>query len=187
MHAFRSHFIWNQTGMALGLAGLILAIRFTAPAQAPVPPQTPPVPRLPVRKIPAISAEDLTAQFPLNAQGAHEMEIPQIVNTCEDKDVRTLLSGRQVETTGEIAPQPEEPTAPGRIRITRPQMQCCAAHACNYSIFAAFTDPMPELKKGGWVRVTGVMKYEPASEKFLPVLMVRSIVEIPAPLSPILK
>lgn len=187
MHALLNSLTLSQGAMAFGPVFLGIMLHSSAFAQAPSPPATPPMPRLSHRVIPAITAEDVTAQFPVNAQGAHEMEIPQIVNTSADRDVRAILSGKQVETVGEIIPQPDAALPDVRIRIGRPQMQCCAAHACSYSIIAAFSDHKPELKEGCWVRLTGVLRYENEGEKFLAVISVKSIVEIPAPASSLLK
>jgi hypothetical protein len=176
-----------RTATALGLVYLAATMPLRAFAQAPsaLPPPATPPPSF--RRIPTITAEDLKAQFPLNAQGAHEMEIPQIVNTCEDKEVRAILSGSQVETIGEIVPQ-HDSNAPGeRLRVARSQMQCCAAHSRNYSIVAAFSDRKPDLKEGCWVRLIGFIHYEAEGEKVFPVLAVKSIVEVPVPISPLLK
>ncbi len=187
MNSILKNLAATQSATELGLAFLGTMLHASAFAQAPSPPGMPPIPRLPPRMIPAITAEDLNAQFPINAQGAHEMEIPQIAHTCEDKDVRVILSGKQVETIGEVIAQSDDALPSARIRVGRPQMQCCAVHARSYSIIAAFSDHKPEFKVGCWVRLTGFIRYENEGEKFLPVVAVKSIVEIPAPANPVLK
>ena len=147
----------------------------------------PPIPTLPVREVPSITLNDLRAQFPVNAQGSHAMEIPEILSSSEDKDVRALLAGRQVETVGEIIPKSDSEAALGRFRVARSQMQCCAAHARPCSITVALGATRPELKEGCWVRLTGVLTYEGDGVKFQPLVTLKEIVEITAPRSIILK
>ena len=115
------------------------------------------------------------------------MEIPEILNSSEDKEVRAILSGKQVETVGEVISKSDLDATTGRIRIARAQMQCCAAHARACAIEVTFSGNRPELKEGCWVKLTGLLAYEADGPKFRPLIAVTEIAEISAPKAAILK
>jgi len=115
------------------------------------------------------------------------MEIPEILNSSEDKEVRAILSGRQVETVGEVIAKSDSDSAARGIRVARTQIPCCAAHARACAIDVSFSGNKPELSEGCWVKLTGLLAYEADGPKFRPHLTVTEIAVIPAPKDAILK
>ena len=130
---------------------------------------------------------DLKAQVPRNRDGAFLMEIPQILNTGSDKEIQAVLSGQSVETTGQVMPETVDNAGGNRLRIVRSLIQCCAAHARQYSVIIEFAGKVPTLKEMSWVKVVGIMSYKQEGGKTVPVVIVKEIKETTKPDDPFLR
>jgi hypothetical protein len=175
---------WSRLFLLFALLLVTMVAKTTLSAQAPA---LPPVPSPRVREIPPITWDDLKAQFPINAQGSLVMQIPEILNSSGDKEARAILSGKQVETVGEVIAKPDSDSATGRIRVSRAQIPCCAAHARACAIDVSFSGSKPEVSEGCWVKLAGLLTYEADGLVFRPLLTVTAMAVIPAPKDAILK
>ena len=130
---------------------------------------------------------DLKAQVPRNKDGAFLMEIPQILNTGSDKEIQGVLSGQSVETTGQVMPETVDNADGNRLRIVRSLIQCCAAHARQYSVIIEFAGKVPAMKEMSWVKVVGTITYKQEDGKTVPVVIVKEIKETTKPDDPLLR
>ena len=132
------------------------------------------------RPKPAFTIEDFKAQTPRNKDGAFVMEVPQILHTANSPEVRAVLAGQPVETTGQIT---RETVTAGAIHfgISRTQLHCCAAHAHDCTVLLEFAGPPPALKDAAWVKIAGAIAYRRDGEKTVAVIRVRTIQETPKP------
>jgi len=131
--------------------------------------------------------DDMKAQVSRNKDGAFLMEIPQILNTGSDKEIQGVLSGQSVETTGQVMPETVDNADGNRLRIVRSLIQCCAAHARQYSVIIEFAGKAPALKEMTWVKVIGTMSYKQEGGKTVPVVVVKEIKETTQPDDPLIK
>ena len=131
--------------------------------------------------------DDMKAQVSRNKDGAFLMEIPQILNTGSDKEIQGVLSGQSVETTGQVMPETVDNADGNRLRIVRSLIQCCAAHARQYSVIIEFAGKAPALKEMTWVKVVGTMSYKQEVGKTVPVVIVKEIKETTQPDDPLIK
>jgi len=115
------------------------------------------------------------------------MEIPQILNTGSDPEIRGVLSGQSVETTGQVMPETVDNAGGNRLRIVRSLIQCCAAHARQYSVIIEFAGKVPALKEMSWVKVVGTITYKQEGGKTVPVVIVKEIKETTKPGDPLLR
>ena len=74
-----------------------------------------------------------------------------------------------------------------RLRIVRSLIQCCAAHARQYSNIIEFAGKAPALKEMTWVKVVGTMSYKQEGGKTVPVVIVKEIKETTNPDDPFLR
>ena len=130
---------------------------------------------------------DLKAQVPQNKEGDFMMEIPQILNTGSDKEIQGVLSGQSVETTGQVMPETVDNAGGNRLRIVRSLIQCCAAHARQYSVIIEFAGKVPAMKEMSWVKVVGTITYKQEGGKTVPVVIVKEIKETTKPGDPLLR
>ena len=131
---------------------------------------------------PALTLADLKAQFPQSKEGNFMLEIPQICFTASDKEVQLILSGRPVETVGQVKIMDDR-----RIDVFRFLTQCCAADARSYEIPVEYAGRWPELKTMSWVKIVGTISYKQEDGKTIPTILATEINATDAPKQPILK
>lgn len=163
------------------------------PPAALIPPAVPPpaaaraaVPSAasPLRR--ALTLADLKAQFPQNKDGHFQMELPSLLNTSTDPEAQALLAGQPVETTGQVMAETGEKAGGKSLRITRSQLQCCSAHARQCSVVLEFSETPPAFKELAWVKLVGTLSYRREDRRMVPVITVKEIKEMAAPVNPLL-
>ncbi len=130
---------------------------------------------------------DFKAQVPQSPSGSFLLEIPQILNTAADQEVRTVVAGCPVETCGQIIPETNFNPDGKRLRVARSQVQCCAIHAREYSVVLEFSEKAPVLQEKDWVKLLGTLAYERQGESFVAVIRVTEIQKTDQPQSPLLR
>lgn len=130
---------------------------------------------------------DLKAQIPQDKDGAFLMELSEILNTATDPEVRKLLKGQPVVTTGQVITETEGNADGRRLRIIRTQLLCCAAHTRQCSVAVEFAGKAPAVKDKSWVRITGTMSYKQEAGTFVPEIIAKEIQETATPSSQLLK
>lgn len=131
--------------------------------------------------------DDFKAQIPQSAQGSFLLEIPQILNTAADPEVQAVVAGCSVETCGQVMAETTFNPEGNRLRVVRSQMQCCAAHAREYSVALAFAQKAPALPEMAWVKLLGTLSYERQGGKLVTVILVKEIQETAKPENPLLR
>lgn len=126
-----------------------------------------PAPRPAVEKF---SIKDLDAQVKKTPAGAYILEVPELFLSTADREVREVLEGLSVETTGQILPEKVNNPRGTRLRIMRLYVQCCAADASPMAFAVEFGKTPPEVKERSWVKVTGKMSYVFEGGVTVPVL-----------------
>jgi len=159
----------NRSALILGIP-LFMAAAPSMAEQAVVPPK------------PGLTLADLKAQFPQSKEGNFILEIPQICFTASDKEVQVILTGRPVETVGQVKIMDDR-----RIHVFRFLTQCCAADARSYEIPVEYAEREPELKAKSWVKLVGTVSYKQENGKTIPVIIATEVKETEAPKQPILK
>jgi len=166
----------KRTAQAIGMAILLTAIGSTAlPGENTAPPK------------PGFTLADLKAQIPQDKDGVFLMELPEILNAATDPEVRSLLDGQPVATSGQVISGSENPADGRNLRIYRSQLSCCAEHARQCSVSIRITGKVPAIKGNPWIRVVGTMTYKQEGGKTQPVIMAREINETTPPDNPVLK
>lgn len=194
----KRHAILLRSVLALAAAALASEERAAAQTAPPPPAQirpTSPPPAatqasVPVSAVPAkraLTFADLKAQFAQNKDGTFLMGVPSIVNTSTDREAQALLAGQSLETIGQVMPETVDNAEGKSLRITRSQLQCCAAHARQCSIALQFSEKAPAFKELTWVTLAGTISYKQEDGKTVPVLIVKAIKEIAAPKNPLLQ
>jgi len=130
---------------------------------------------------------DFKAQVPQSPTGNFLMEIPQILNTAADQEVRAVVAGCPVETCGQIIPETKFNPEGKRLRVARSQVHCCATHAREYSVVLEFVEKAPALQEKDWVKLLGTLSYERQGEVFITVIRVNEIQKTAQPQSPLLR
>jgi hypothetical protein len=157
------------------LAVLAAAVSAGALRAEPVIPPVRPAPRI------AFTLDDLKAQMPQSKEGNLRLEVPEIWNSAGDPEVQNVLTGKMVETMGQIALETARNAEGKRIRIARTMIVCCAAHPRVYSLAIEFAGRAPELKESAWVRVIGTVSYKEEEGKAVAILLVKGISEVAKP------
>ncbi|NBV85790.1 MAG: hypothetical protein EBS01_05915 [Verrucomicrobia bacterium] len=133
------------------------------------------------------SLEDFKAQVPQDSTGSFLLEIPQILNTAADQEVRAVVAGCSVETSGQIMSEGNFAHDGKRLRVARSQIQCCAAHAREYSVVLAFSEKAPALQEKAWVRLRGTLFFERQGEGFIAAILVNEWQQTAQPQNPLLR
>ena len=154
----------------LGIQLLLAVSAISTAEQTGVPPK------------PGLTLADLKAQFPQSKEGNFIMEVPQIFFTATDKEVQVLLTGKTVETVGQV-----KLTGDKRFCVFRFLTQCCAADARSYEIPVEYAEREPELKATSWVKLAGTVSYKQENGKTIPVIIATEVKETEAPKQTILK
>jgi hypothetical protein len=141
----------------------------------------------PSRPSQPFSLEDFKAQFPQNASGHFLLEIPMIVNTAADCEVRAVVAGCAVETCGQITSAGVCNPDGRRLRVIRSQIHCCAAHAREYSVTLLFEGKPPNFSELAWVHLAGTLSYEEQGDNRVAIILVKEIGEVPKPENSLLK
>ena len=131
---------------------------------------------------PGLTLADLKAQFPQSKKGNFIMEVPQIFFTAADKEVQVLLTGKTVETVGQVKFMDDK-----RLHITRSLTQCCAADAHSYEIPVENVEHEPKLNAMSWIKLVGTVSYRQDNGQTIPVIIASEIKETEVPKQPILK
>jgi uncharacterized membrane protein YcgQ (UPF0703/DUF1980 family) len=114
------------------------------------------------------------------------MELPAILNTSTDLEAQALLAGQPVETTGQVMPETVDNADGRRLRIFRSQLLCCSAHARQCSVALELPEVATEFKELAWVKLVGTLSYRREGRTIVPVIIVKGIKEIAAPVNPLL-
>lgn len=105
------------------------------------------------------SLDDFKKYCAPNADGNFPLSVSDLWSLAGDPDVRGVLEGQTVETTGQVVPDTAS-TNGNRIRVFELQMVCCSADSRPVAFPVEFADKVPEFREMGWYRITGKVSFE---------------------------
>lgn len=119
-----------------------------------------------------ILGEPLDQRYEITSSGAYRIPVEEIFFSGADAAVRELFGGLEVEVVAQVKEERRHNPDGRRLRLFETVITCCAADARALGFAAEFDGPAPELTPGAWVRVQGVLRYEPDGRVYHPVLAV---------------
>lgn len=105
------------------------------------------------------SLDDFKKYCAPNAEGNFPLSVSDLWSLAGDPDVRGVLEGQTVETTGQVVPDTAA-TKGNRMRIFELQMVCCSADSRPVAFPVEFADKAPEFREMGWYRIVGKVSFE---------------------------
>lgn len=119
-----------------------------------------------------ILGEPLDQRYETTSSGAYRIPVEEIFFSGADAAVRELFGGLEVEVVAQVKEERRRNPDGRRLRLFETVITCCAADARALGFAAEFDGTAPDLAAGEWLRVRGVLHYEPEGRVFHPVLAV---------------
>jgi uncharacterized repeat protein (TIGR03943 family) len=92
-----------------------------------------------------------------SAEGNIQLQLVELFYMpAQTQDVRDVVASQPIETIGQAI---KDTANPGRLRLFRLMMTCCAADARPISIPVEFEGPAPEWREMSWYKVAGTVTY----------------------------
>ncbi|MGC6427156.1 MAG: hypothetical protein ACON5H_09200 [Akkermansiaceae bacterium] len=123
---------------------------------------------------PPFTLEDLEKRVPRNAEGDFQLSIVTPNYIAGDREVEPIFEGLQVEFEGRLGDVPKSEGG-SRKRIYQSIISCCAADMSIVGIPLEFTENLPAIENGEWVKTCGILTFETRDTDRYPLLKVRKI------------
>lgn len=125
-----------------------------------------------------LNGEEGVEYFTRGADGAIQLETIDLLFAAEEPVLREQFENQRVSIIGQYIPPRGEKT--GGFDLVRMFVVCCAADARPLGIKIT-TPKLIEVPRMGWVKITGVAKFETNNGRLEPRLEAESIEEVEAP------
>lgn len=132
----------------------------------------------------SFTIDDLRSFVTRSSLGDYQMNLAEIYISASYPEMVSVLNGLSVETLGRVIPDRVDSPEKNRLLLFRLDVMCCAADGRPYTIPLVFKDTPPSFKSMIWVKVRGVMHYQPRNGRYVPRLETTGIEETTAPENP---
>lgn len=119
---------------------------------------------------PPLTRELIAERHPQTPDGYHPLSLIDLFFAAGDREMQGVLEGMKIETEGRWMEERANNPNGTRKRLYRLFLTCCIADSRAIPIILEYGKPPPEYPENGWVKVAGVMRFEPVDGVVQPVL-----------------
>lgn len=134
----------------------------------------------PSQKPGSFTLEDFKKYAPPTPEGNFALSVSDLWSLASDVDVRKILVGQPVETTGQVV-KDSVGSNPNRLRIFELQVTCCSADARPISFPVEFEGTPPDFREMGWYKIRGSADFEDERGGKVTVIKVKEMIPTTKP------
>lgn len=116
-----------------------------------------------------------------NAAGNIEAEVIDLMYASEDPIIQKDYAGKKVELIGQFLSNGGKEAGPNSFKLLRLFMICCATDVQPLAVVVESDQELPDVGSMSWVKVAGVVSFEPQGAKYTAKIKASSVIPIEAP------